>query len=367
MSNRNNLVELERFLNSLIVVGYHIQSAFVGQYKYFFKNGAAAVEFFFVVSGYFFARSIEKINAKDEKNIVKDTFVFLKNKIKTILPVHIVCTVFLLIFAMIIDIHSFGKTLLNGLPGIFLVQMAIVWEDSMLMSFNIPEWYISTMLLCMLAMTPISLLLRRKINGIFVTLILFAFDVVIVVVVGILTNLPMLRTFVMDARGWVEMCIGMFSYYFSCFIAKKEFNNWVTILLTVFELLGYNVPIILGFVPIHVSMLPLIMGITVLFSFFALSITFSNKGLTIKKEKINNSFGFLGNISLPIYIFHAFVVKTLIGSRNIPIWAIFLISFSGTIILSIIYKFAYDGIKKLVEHKMPEEQNANSEIYIKLV
>lgn len=292
----------------------------------------------------------------------------MKNKIKTILPVHIVCTILLMIYAMIIDIHSFGKTLLNGLPGIFLIQMAIVWKDSMMMSFNIPEWYISTMLLCMLAMTPISLLLRRKIKGIFITLILLAFDIVIVVVVGIFTNLPMLRTFVMDARGLAEMCIGMFSYYFSCFIAKKEFNNCVSILLQIVELLGYNVPIILEFVPIHSSMLPLIMGITVLFSFFALSISFANKGCTIKNEKINNIFGFLGNISLPVYIFHAFVVKTLISSRNrIPIFVIFLISFLGTLLLSIIYKFAYDGIKKLVEKIKSKEQNTNSEIFIKLV
>ena len=367
MSNRNNLVELERFLNSLLVVGYHVQSAFVGQYKYFFKNGAAAVEFFFVVSGYFFARSIEKINAKDDKDVVTDTFDFMKNKIKTILPVHIVATILLLIYAMIIDIHSFGKTLLNGLPGIFLVQMAILWRDSMEMSFNIPEWYISTMLLCLLVMAPISLLLRRKINGLYISLILFAFDIIVIIIVGIFTNLPMLRTFVMDARGWAEMCVGMFSYYFSCFIAKKELNNCCSIFLKIVELLAYNIPIILGFVPIHVSMLPLIMGITIVFIFFALSITFSNKGISINNDTINKIFGFLGSISLPVYVFHAFVVKPLVGLKSIPIWAIFLISFSGTIMLSIIYKLAYDGIKKLIERIRTKKNIEDPEVFMKLV
>ena len=67
MSNRNNLVELERFLYSILVVGYHIQSAYLhgdGRTN-FFQNGSSAVEFFFLISGYFMARSIEKIINKE--------------------------------------------------------------------------------------------------------------------------------------------------------------------------------------------------------------------------------------------------------------------------------------------------------------
>ena len=175
MSNRNNLVELERFLYSLLVVGYHVQAAYVPDKTFFFENGANAVEFFFVVSGYFFARSIEKVNNKEEKNLFFDTLEFMKSKIKTILVAHIVVNVIMMIFGMIVDIHSFLKMFLNGFPGIFLIQMAICWKDSMEMTFCIPEWYISTMLLCMLVMAPTSFYLRRKINGLWIALILFAF------------------------------------------------------------------------------------------------------------------------------------------------------------------------------------------------
>lgn len=170
MSNRNNLVEFQRFLYSILVVGYHVQSAFLSNNdSSFFQNGANAVEFFFLVSGYFMARSIEKINANVNSNIFKETFNFIKNKIKTILPVHIISNVILIISVLIIRMPSWQKTLINGIPSLFLIQMVVVWDDSYTLALNIPEWYISTMLVCMVIMVPISLLLRKKMNIIFVT------------------------------------------------------------------------------------------------------------------------------------------------------------------------------------------------------
>lgn len=50
MRSRNNLVELARFLFSILVVGYHIQMTFLGDSVNFFENGALAVEFFFLNS-----------------------------------------------------------------------------------------------------------------------------------------------------------------------------------------------------------------------------------------------------------------------------------------------------------------------------
>ena len=68
MRGRNNLVELARFLFSILVVGYHIQMTFSGDSIDFFENGAVAVEFFFLISGYFLARSVEKISTKEKYN-----------------------------------------------------------------------------------------------------------------------------------------------------------------------------------------------------------------------------------------------------------------------------------------------------------
>lgn len=363
MSNRNNLVELERFLYSLLVVGYHVQAAYAPDKTFFFENGATAVEFFFVVSGYFFARSIEKVNNKEEKHLFFDTLEFMKNKIKTILVAHIVVNVIMMIFGMIVDIHSFSKMFLNGLPGIFLIQMAICWKDSMEMSFCIPEWYISTMLLCMLVMAPTSFYLRRKINGLWIALILFLFNAVVVGIVAFSTKFNMNSTFIDDARGWAELCVGMLSYHMSVYILKKEnVNKFVSVVLKIVEMVAYHLPIVLGFVPIDVKYMPLIMSVTAFLAFVALSITFGNKGVVVKNKTINTVFGYLGGISLPIYLFHTMFVGLFYGKQNIPAWKVFIVIFSATLIVSIIYKLIYDGIKKCIKKiKERKVQNVSTE------
>ena len=53
MTKRNNLVEFARFMFSLLVIGYHIQMSLGDSKINFFENGALAVEFFFLVSGFF--------------------------------------------------------------------------------------------------------------------------------------------------------------------------------------------------------------------------------------------------------------------------------------------------------------------------
>lgn len=365
MSNRNNLIELERFIYSLLVVGYHIQAGYVPDKTFFFENGANAVEFFFVVSGYFFARSIEKVNNKEEKNIFFDTLEFMMNKIKTIFVAHIVINIIMIIFAMIIDIHSFLKIFLNGLPGLFLIQMAICWKDSMGMSFCIPEWYISTMLLCMLVMAPISFFLRRKINGVWIALILFAFNAVIVAIVALCTKFNMNETFIDDARGWAELCVGMFSYHMSLYISNKEFSNkFVYVTLKIVEMIAYHLPIVLGFVPINKKYMPLIMSITAFLAFVALSITFGKKGIVISNKIVNTVFGYLGSISLPIYLFHTLFVGFFYNSKKTAVWKVFLVVFCVTIIVSIVYKIIYDGIKlcikKIKEKKVQKTSTTES-------
>jgi peptidoglycan/LPS O-acetylase OafA/YrhL len=73
---RNNIVELFRFIYSLLVVGYHVQFSYSDEKIDFFENGALAVEFFFLLSGYFLARSLEKLG-KDEQTFLLKKFTFL--------------------------------------------------------------------------------------------------------------------------------------------------------------------------------------------------------------------------------------------------------------------------------------------------
>ena len=106
------------------------------------------------------------------------------------------------------------------------------------------------------------------------------------------------------------------------------------------------------------------MAITVVCEFCAVFITFAEKGNIIKNQKINSAFGYLGAISLPIYLFHP-VLITLIDyiNKNMPRWAKYLIVFPITIILSFLYKIIADCLnnkfKEKEKDKEKEKENGN--------
>ena len=164
MTKRNNLVELARFLFSILVVGYHIQMTFLGDGINFFENGALAVEFFFLISGYFLARSIEKISAKESYNPALESCRFMGNKVKGILPTHLTAIIAVIIVILACNLANSGNIILNGLPSIFLVQMGGVWTEAYASALIVPEWYLSSMLLCMLFIVPIALLIGRSLR-----------------------------------------------------------------------------------------------------------------------------------------------------------------------------------------------------------
>ncbi len=118
MKSRNILVEFARFLFSVLVVGYHVQMSMNNSVADFFENGALAVEFFFLISGYFLARSIEKISAKGKYNPALESCRFMSNKVKGILPTHLTAIIAVIIVILACDLANSGQLLLNGLPSI---------------------------------------------------------------------------------------------------------------------------------------------------------------------------------------------------------------------------------------------------------
>lgn len=58
---------------------------------------------------------------------------------------------------------------------------------------------------------------------------------------------------------------------------------------------------------------------------FALAITFANKGYVIKNEKLNKFFGYLGSLSLPIYLFQSIIIGITYLIKNIDPWVTYFI------------------------------------------
>ena len=299
---RNNIIELGRFIYSLLVVGYHVQFSYNNDDIDVFENGALAVEYYFLLSGYFLARSLEKISADQKTSLIRKVYEFMKNKIKALLNVHIVSIIAVLIIIACCDTKNFVDKFLNGLPNIFLVQMIIIWTEE-IQPLIVPEWYLSSMLICMLIMVPIFLLFTKIIRGIFATIILLGILAVIAVVFGFASKWTFNQNITFDLRAWAEMDIGMFSYYLSVYVSKKNYGNGMNIFFKILEIIGYVAPIILGIIPISSNYQPYCMAVTIICVFCAIFITFANKGTFIKNEKVNSVFGYLGSISLPIYIY----------------------------------------------------------------
>ncbi len=363
MRSRNNLVELARFLFSVLVVGYHIQMTFLGDSTNFFENGALAVEFFFLISGYFLARSIEKISAKEKYNPTLESCRFMGNKVKGVLPTHLTAIIAVIIVILACDLANSGQLLLNGLPNIFLLQEGGIWTEAYASALIVPEWYLSAMLLCMLFIVPIALLLRKKIKkGILVIPILLGVLGVIAVIYGLCTNWAFTTTFVYDLRAWGEMCVGMFAYYLSTVIAKKELNKASSVTLKVVEMICYCAPLILGFIPISKSLEPVCMVVAVVCIFVAISITFAGKGVIVTNSKVNKAFGYLGSLSLAIYLFHPVIITLLEYVGGLEIWAIYLIVFAVSFATAVIYNLIVMLIKRLITTIKSRKQAESTEV-----
>ena len=83
-ARRNGKIEILRFVFCVLVLLFHAEGLVPGGVKLpgffsFFENGAIGVEFFFIVSGFFMAKSALKSPA-DEK-LGSETISFMSKKI----------------------------------------------------------------------------------------------------------------------------------------------------------------------------------------------------------------------------------------------------------------------------------------------
>ena len=79
----------------------------------------------------------------------------MKNKIKALLNVHILSIIVILIIIACCDKKNFVDKFVPGIPSIFLVHMIIKWSPLYDKALIIPEWYLSSMLICMLFMVSL--------------------------------------------------------------------------------------------------------------------------------------------------------------------------------------------------------------------
>ena len=142
------------------------------------------------------------------------------------------------------ETSNFGKIFVNGIPSLFLVHMFIVWAPDFEKAFIVPEWYISSMVICMLFMSIIFLLFLKIIKSIYATIILLGVVIIIALISGLSTSWKFNENLTYDLRAWAEINIGMFAYYLSNYVKSKTYSEGINILLKIVEIIGYCLPVI---------------------------------------------------------------------------------------------------------------------------
>ena len=190
--------------------------------------------------------------------------------------------------------------------------------------------------------------------------------VIIAIIFGLVTSWDLKKNMIFDLRAWGEMNLAMFSYYLSLYVGKQAYGKAISIFLKVVEIIGYFFPVILGIIPIKQTNQPICMSVTGLCTFCAIFITFANKGNIIESEKVNNAFGYLGRISLPIYIFHPVIIILMdYVYEECPKYAKYLIVFSSALILSFAYRIIADILNKKIEERNKSKKEEKESVMIK--
>ena len=154
-SRYNGGLDFWKLVFTFVIVIYH--GGQIGDGKNIFNIGATAVEFFFILSGYFMAVSAMKKPEPERGTLGKETAGFIWHKIKSILPYYLFGYFISLVLYIYIDLRQVSglsqivKKLSLSIPNFFLLSTSGLEETTVLGM----TWYISAMLLAMCFLYPL--------------------------------------------------------------------------------------------------------------------------------------------------------------------------------------------------------------------
>ncbi|MCB5942279.1 acyltransferase family protein [bacterium 210820-DFI.6.52] len=348
------MIELLRFLFAAGIVLFHgldpWNSPTYFSKIHLFHNGAVAVEFFFILSGFLMAKSAAHNAVRVQSTpLGQETVSFLVKKYTGIFPYHLYA--YILSFILMVAGNSYTpggvvRLFFNSLPHLFMLDMSGL-SFTMINGY---EWYISAMLLVMFVIYPI---LCRKAD-LFIKVIspiaaLFIYGL-ISKNWGTVTYISLWTGYLYKGvlRASAAIMLGCISYGLCGKIKNYTFTKAGTILLSIIEIGIYFIT----FVYINLVETD---RYYIYFAFFltiAVAITFSEQSLTARLSgRGDKLFFLLGRLSLTLYLCQ-WSVRTLllqyfdfIGAKGL------LTFFVGTLANALICLFTVDLIRKKVHLK----------------
>lgn len=300
--NNKSVGEMEflRFVFSIIIVLHHSRN-FVGNKTSLFLNGAFAVEFFFILSGFLMMKSIRKIQT-DPQNLGAETARFIKKKYLSLCPDMIISWI----------IGAAATAVLCNYTGVAIGTMLHggIWELGLLTmtgirtsTLNGAVWYLSSMLICMAILYPLLRKYKTTATRIVIPLItLFIFGYFAVQTNSI--RLPFGWagfTYRGNLRAFADLGIGVILYQITEVFKEKRLTLFSKVLLTIVKYAG----VVSLVAYMYVIRKPTIQEdlFHILVIMLVIGLVFSNQ--TYGTRLFNNGvFRFLGKFSLPLYLSH---------------------------------------------------------------
>lgn len=307
---RNGTLEFWRFIFCIFVLLFHAERYILGEAPLdkginlaFFPHGAIGVEFFFILTGLFLAKSVDsQLQTQPAvSSIGNDTFNYVLKKYRSIFPYHI--AVFIMIFVITAIVENFNwldivLLFIQSIPNILLLQMTGIPGRVL----NGIEWYLSVMMISSAVIYPLC-----KIRFQLFTKVIAPVSSLLILgymgqTYGRLTGVLVWNGFFYRGmiRGFAEIMLGTFAYaiyknYILPLNGKvSPLKRW---LLTFVEWGSY------AFTAVFVIMtFPSQYEFSALFFIF-IAVILSYSGLTYSGRLFDNHISyFLGKFSLAVYV-----------------------------------------------------------------
>ncbi len=341
----NGLVSLWKFIFCVVIAIYHGQLLYGNEPVPLFRGGYIAVELFFLISGYFFAKSALKEKYNGE-SIGKDTISFVWKRMKKLIPYIIVIYIIWLIFLIF-----YSK------PPLTISQIVnSIWNPLLVRTFGFRApfmvtavWYLTVLFTCMLILYPILKKYRDN-------FILLASPIIALFFLGYLNHhyygldisYAAWGEYICAAfiRGFAELNIGFIIYYLNKKLEKVEYTKFAKVFLTITPWIILIIVLgITSFIPRHKEY------DYIMLLLFTIALQIMVSGKTYDLKYFSNKFiFFLESISMIIFINHQFFRQVVLDHpffENISLNKCLIIYVSATIVFSIIEYLIISRIQKL--------------------
>ena len=339
----NGVISIWKFIFCIVIVLYHAKPVFFNNTLPVFKSGYICVEFFFLVSGFYFAKHSLKGNYNKE-NIGKETIDFILRKLKILLPYTIIVVAATSLLFLKYNSSFNTNGLINSIWNSLLIKQ-FGYQGPLIDS---PLWYLSVMLLSMFILYP--LVRKYKENYIYLISPLIG-----ILLLGYLSHIKISIDHSYETwigimytgtiRGFAEINIGMFLYLINQKLKDVQYTIIAKALLTI---ISNGLMIMILFVALTINKSMYYDYVMLLMMIIAIQIMMSQK--TYDTKILSNKYiEYLEKISLPIYINHSFFInifKFVPKLASLDTSIKFTLFLSTTILLSIVEMELITFLKK---------------------